>query len=261
MELGLKGRVAVVTGASRGIGRAIALALAEEGCDLAVAARDGEALERLAADARSRLGSRVIVHAADLRLADKPAGLVAAALAEFGRLDIVVNNAGATKRGSVFDLTDADFEDGFALKFHCAVRLTRAAWPHLKESGGSIINIIGVGGHHGAAEFAVGGAVNAALQNFTKAMADQGVRDGVRVNAINPGWIETDRLTGRLAARAVAEGLTDAEVRRRSLAELGVRRFGRPDEIAQLACFLASPRAEYLHGALIDADGGETRHL
>jgi 3-oxoacyl-[acyl-carrier protein] reductase len=261
MELGLTGKIAIVTGASRGIGRAIALELAREGCDIVAAARDGAALEKLKDDIRTGFGRRTLVQPTDLREPEAAAKVVAAATAEFSRLDIVVNNAGATKRGNFFTLTDADFLDGFALKFHAAVRLTRTAWPHLKKTGGAIVNIAGVGGRHGAAEFAIGGAVNSAVLNFTKAMADLGIEDGVRVNAINPGWIETDRLTTRLAARAKAEGIDDAEVRRRSLAELGVRRFGRPEEIAQLVCYLASAPAAYLQGALIDADGGETRYL
>lgn len=261
MDLGLTGKVAVVTGASRGIGRSIALELAREGCDIVATARDAAALESLRQEVRETFRRRAVGHAADLRDPNAAMKLVAATMAEFGRLDIVVNNAGATKRGKFFALTDADFEDGFALKFYGAVRMTRAAWPHLKKSGGCIVNIAGVGGRHGAAEFAIGGAVNSAVLNFTKAMADLGIEEGVRVNAVNPGWIETDRLKTRLAARAKAEGIDDAEVRRRSLAELGVTRFGRPEEIAQMVCFIASPTASYLQGALIDMDGGETRYL
>lgn len=261
MKLGLTGKVAIVTGASRGIGRSIALELAGEGCDVVAAARDAAALESLQQEIRAKFGRRTLVQACDLREADAAATVAAAAAKEFSHLDIVVNNAGATKRGNFFALTDADFEDGFALKFYAAVRLTRAVWPHLKKSGGCIVNIAGVGGRHGAAEFAIGGAVNSAVLNFTKCMADLGIEDGVRVNAINPGWIETDRLKTRLAARAKAEGIDDAEVRRRALAELGVRRFGRPEEIAQMVCFMASPVASYLQGALVDMDGGETRYL
>lgn len=260
MELGLEGKVAVVTGASRGIGRAIALELAKEGCDLIIAARDAAALAAVADEIREH-GRRALAQVADLRAADAPAKPIAAALAEFGRLDIVVNNAGATKRGSFFELSDADFQDGFALKFHGAVRLTRAAWPELRKTAGSIINIVGVGGLRGGANFTIGGAVNAAFLNFTKAMADLGIDDGVRVNAINPGWIETDRLTARLDAQAKAQGIDEDEARRRNLALLGVKRFGRADEIGQLACFLASSAASYIHGALIDIDGGATRHL
>jgi 3-oxoacyl-[acyl-carrier protein] reductase len=261
MELGLKGKIAIVTGASRGIGRAIAVELAREGCDIVAAARDSAALESLKDEIGATSGRRTMIKALDLREGDAAATVVASTMAEFDRLDIVVNNAGATKRGPFLSLSDADFLDGFALKFHAAVRLTRAAWPHLKRTAGCIVNIAGVGGRHGAAEFAIGGAVNSAVLNFTKAMADLGVADGVRVNAVNPGWIETDRLKTRLAARAKAEGIDDGEVRRRSLAELGVARFGRPDEIAHMVCFLASGPASYLQGALIDMDGGETRYL
>lgn len=261
MELGLSGKVAVVSGASRGIGRSIALELAREGCDIVATARDADALERLQHEIRTSFGRNTLTKAVDLREADAAAGVVAAAAAEFGHVDIIINNAGATKRGSFFALTDADFEDGFALKFYGAVRLTRAAWPHLRRIQGCIVNIAGVGGRHGGAEFTIGGAVNSAVLNFTKAMADLGIEEGVRVNAINPGWIETDRLKTRLAARAKADGLEEVEVRRRSLAELGVKRFGRPEEIARMVCFIASPAASYLQGALIDLDGGETRYL
>jgi len=261
MDLGLKGKVAIVTGASRGIGRSIAHELAKSGCEVVLAARDASALESLAAEIRNGLGRRALVQAAELREPDAAARIVAATVAELGAVDIVVNNAGATKRGDFFTLTDADFHDGFALKFYSAVRFTRAAWPYLKGRGGSIVNIVGVGGRQGSAQFTIGGSVNAALLNFTKAMADRGVEDGVRVNGINPGWIETDRLKTRLAARAKAEGLPEEEIRRRSLAELGVKRFGDPGEIAQLACFLVSGAAAYIHGALIDIDGGETRYL
>lgn len=262
MDLNLSGKTALVTGASRGIGAAIARELAREGVHVCLAARDKAKLDEVASSITAISGSnRTTVIAGDLRQPAAAKDAVDAAVAAFGRLDIVVNNAGATKRGNFFALTDADFLDGFALKFHAAVRLTRAAWPHLKKSGGAVVNIAGVGGRHGAAEFAIGGAVNSAVLNFTKAMADLGIEDGVRVNAINPGWIETDRLTTRLAARAKAEGIDDAEVRRRSLTELGVKRFGRPEEIAQLVCYLVSAPAAYLQGALIDADGGETRYL
>ena len=262
MDLGLKGKTAVVTGASRGIGRGIALELAKEGCDVALVARDASALEGLASEIRNTLGRKALVVPADLRQVEAPAAVVEAVNREFGRIDVLVNNAGATKREDFFKLTDADFEDGFALKFFGNVRLTRAAWPRLKAQHGVIINIIGLGGHTALAEFTIGGSVNAALLNFTKAMSHQGIKDGVRVNAINPGSIETDRLKGRLAVQAKAEGIDDAEARKRNLARLGVARFGLPEEIGKAVCFLASPAAAaYANGAIIDVDGGQTRHI
>lgn len=260
MDLNLEGQAAIVTGASRGIGHAIALRLALEGMDVAIAARDASQLLRVKRQMEGP-GRRVLMHVEDLRQPSAARTLVDAAIESFGRLDLVVNNAGATKRGDFLALSDEDFSDGFALKFFGAVRLTRAAWPHLQKTGGSVINIAGVGARSGSAEFTIGGSVNAAMLNLTKALADRGVTDGVRVNAINPGSIATDRLTGRID-RVMAEfGLDREEAMRRMLAEHAVARFGEPDEIATAVAFLASRHAGYIQGALIDIDGGSTRAL
>ena len=257
MDLDLSGKVAIVTGASRGIGRAIAETLAAEGMRLVLAARSRELLEGLAAG----LGSECLVQALDLREAQSPAVLVAAAVAHFGRLDLLVNNAGATVRGDFLSLGEADWADGFALKLFAAVRCSRAAWPHLQQSQGSIVNIVGIGGRTGSAEFTIGGAVNAALLNLSKALADRGVHDGVRVNAINPGSITTERLHLRIRAYAAKHQLDEQTAAQRMAQEAGVARFGQPDEIAHAVAFLASAHASYLNGAILDIDGGQTRTL
>lgn len=259
MDLNIGGKTAIVTGASRGIGLAIAEALAESGVNVVLVARSAGELDAHAK--RLSRQTKALAHAADLREADAAEKAVAAALARFGRLDFLVNNAGATKRGEFASLTDADFLDGFALKFHGTARMTRAAWPALKASGGAIVNIVGVGGRSAAGDFAIGGSVNAALFNFTKAIAQPATRDGIRVNAINPGWIETDRLKTRLAQSAKDKGLDDTSARAAILAELKVGRFGQPADIAELVRILLSPRTAYVHGALIDCDGGLTRAI
>ena len=260
MDLNLTGKVALVTGASRGIGLAIAQRLAAEGMSLAVAARDEALLRALAAEIASH-GGETLVQATDLSKPDAPGLFVDAAAKRFGHIDLVVNNAGATKRGDFLTLSEQDWSDGFALKFLAAVRMCRSAWPHLVASGGSVVNIAGIGGRTGSAEFTIGGSVNAAVLNLTKCLADRGMRDGVRVNAINPGSIRTDRLTARIQQLARDKKLTEEEATRQTTERMGIARFGDPAEIANVVAFLASGQAAYLQGALIDVDGGQTRTL
>lgn len=253
----LNGKVAIITGASRGIGRAIALRLAAEGAQTVLCARDEAALTGVA----DKIGAGALVVPLDLRLPDSPAELVRLTVARFGRIDIVINNAGATKRGEFLELTDEDWADGYALKLHGAVRLTRAAWPYLRASGGMLLNIAGTGGRTPGAQFTIGGSVNAALLSFTKAMADCGVRDGVQVNAINPGTVRTERFTKRMAALAAERGIPLDEAETLFVRESRVTRPGEPEDIAGLAAFVVSPPGRFLHGALIDMDGGATKTL
>jgi 3-oxoacyl-[acyl-carrier protein] reductase len=257
MDLHLRGKVAIVTGASRGIGRAIAQLLFDEGMRVTLAARTRDQLISLAAPR----GDACLVQAVDLMQPDAPAAVVEATIARFGRLDVLVNNAGATKRGDFLTLPDADWTDGFALKFYGAMRCSRAAWPHLQASRGAIVNIVGIGGRTGSAEFAIGGAVNAALLNLTKALADRGVKDGVRVNAVNPGGIATDRLKTRIESFATERSLDPAAAEAEMAKSFGVARFGTPEEIARLVAMLASPQAAFCQGSIVDADGGQTRTL
>jgi len=257
MDLQLKGKIAIVTGASKGIGRAIAERLAAEGMQLVLAARSGNLLEQLAAE----LPGQHLVQALDLREPDAASELMAVTLDRFGGLDLLVNNAGATKRGDFLQLTDDEWADGFALKFFGAMRLSRAAWPHLMARRGSIVNIIGIGGRTGSAEFAIGGSVNAAAMNLTKVLADRGITDGVRVNAINPGAIATERLWVRIRNHAKEAGISEAEAEKVLPRLMAVERFGAPMEIANAVAFLASAPASYIQGAILDVDGGATRTL
>jgi 3-oxoacyl-[acyl-carrier protein] reductase len=197
----------------------------------------------------------------DLREATAAAEGVARAVAEFGGVDIVVNNAGATKRGEFLELTDEDWADGYALKLHGAVRLTRAAWPELRRRGGSVVNIAGTGGRTPGAEFTIGGSVNAAVLSFTKALADVGVRDGVQVNAVNPGTVRTGRFEKRMEALAAAQGLAREAAEGVFVRQQRVTRVGEPEDIAGLVAFLVGPEGRFLHGALIDMDGGATKSL
>jgi len=256
----LDGKIAIVTGASRGIGRAIALRLAQDGATLVLASRTAADLAKVAAEIRSHSAVATCV-AGDLRDPQFPPALVKAAMDAHAAIDIVVNNAGATKRGDFFELTDADWEDGFALKFMGAVRLTRAAWPHLKARVGSLLNIIGSGGRSPTPEFTIGGSVNGACLSFTKAIADIGLRDGVQVNAINPGRVRTDRFQKMLEEEAANHGGDLNATLEAIVRDSKIVRLGEPEDVANLAAFMVSPQSRYLQGSLIDLDGGQTKTI
>jgi NAD(P)-dependent dehydrogenase (short-subunit alcohol dehydrogenase family) len=246
--------IAVVTGANRGIGRAITVRLAADGAKLVICARDQGLLETTA----DEIGGACVVPI-DLRLPDSGQRVVEAALRAYGALDAVVNNAGATKRGDFETLTEEDWMDGYALKLFGAVRLTRAAWPHLRARRGSVVNIAGSGGRTPGAQFTIGGSVNAALLSFTKALADLGLRDGVQVNCINPGPVKTARFEKRLAQTAAENGVDLTAALEIFVREEKITHVGEPEDIAALVAFILSPHGRLLHGSLIDADGGLTK--
>jgi 3-oxoacyl-[acyl-carrier protein] reductase len=258
MDLGLSGRVALITGASRGLGRAIALRLAQEGMHVAVVARDRTSLDEVAAEIRA-LGVSALPIAADLTTAEAAAAVIAAVLAELGQLNLLVNNAGATRRGDFLQLADADWKDSFELKFFGAVRLVRGAWPHLQRARGMVLNIGGTGGIAAEAEFMIGGSVNAAIGLFTKALADRGVRDGVRVLAIHPGSFHTERLDARVRAHMAEHGLSFADAWESMRKAHDIARFGKPEELATLIAMLASDSIAFLQGSIIVMDGGQHR--
>ncbi|HEX4275613.1 MAG TPA: SDR family oxidoreductase [Bryobacteraceae bacterium] len=240
-------KTAIITGSNRGIGRAIAQRLARDGMNVVLCARDEALLNATAKE----IGANAATVPIDLRLPDSAAKVVDAAVARFGTLDVIVNNAGATKRGDFETLTDDDFIDGFALKYFSAVRMTRAAWPHLKKQRGAVVNIVGAGGRTPGAMFAIGGSVNAAVLSFTKAISEKGIHDGVQVNAINPGPVRTARLAAQLKD-------SPEEV---FLKEHRIARIGEPEDIAALVAFVLSPHGRLLQGSLIDADGGSTKTI
>jgi 3-oxoacyl-[acyl-carrier protein] reductase len=256
MELGLAGKAALVTGSSRGIGRGIATALADAGCNVVLTGRDQAALEEVA-EAIRRTGAKAAVVALDLRAEGAAEMLVDAARRELGGLDILVNNAGATKRGDFFTLADADWQDGFALKFFAHVRVARAAWPLLKQRRGSLVTIAGTGGRKPLADFTIGSSVNAACAAFTKALADLGKQDGVQVNCIHPSIVDTDRQRQRIKAAMESSGQPEATIREQMCRQMGTTRFGTPEDVASLVSFMVSQHATWLHGATIDLDGGE----
>jgi 3-oxoacyl-[acyl-carrier protein] reductase len=261
VDLGMRDKVALVTGGSKGIGRACAERLAAEGCDVMIVARTEADLEAAADAIAKASGRRIETCAADLRSPQGCEAAIGALKHAFGRLDILVNNAGATQSGDFCKLDDSVWEDGFALKFYAGVRLARALWPLLKDAQGAVVNVIGGASKTPSANFMIGGAVNAAITNFTKALAELGLRDGVTVNAVHPGMTVTGRLDALLNQRAAADSLSREAYEERELARSGLRRYGRPEDVASLVAYLASPLAEQIHGADLFVDGGATKTI
>lgn len=257
----LSGKSALVTGASKGIGKAIATRLAAAGADVALVARDERALSLAANEIASRHGVRAVAIAADLGVEASCLYAAESAIAQFGGLDILVNCAGDTKAGRFPDQPDADWTSGFALKFFGAVRLTRALWAPLKARQGTVINIGGGAAYTPAPGFMIGGAVNAALAHFSKALSKQGLVDDVNVNIVHPGATVTERLETLIRQEAAAEGVSEGEVRRRSQERAGIRRLATPEDIAETVAFLCSPRARHIQGVGIAVDGGATPGL
>jgi NAD(P)-dependent dehydrogenase (short-subunit alcohol dehydrogenase family) len=256
----LNGKVALVTGAGGGLGTAIAKRFAVEGASLMCADRDGARAEATAS-AIAKAGGSARAFRADVGDPVECEAQVGETVRQFGRIDILVNNAGTTKRGDFLELTDADWEDGYALKFFAHVRLARAAWPLLVDAKGALVTIGGTSGRMPIAQFTIGSSVNSAAAAFSKALADRGKTDGVQVNTIHPSHVETERLWRRIKLDMDRTGQDEAAVRREHLDHLGIMRFGTPEDIGGLIAFMVSPRGRWLHGATIDMDGGEVKGM
>lgn len=252
-----EGKVVVVSGGSRGIGRAIALAFARESAQIVLAAANAANLAA-AAKLVAAAGPEPMTIAADLRTLAGCESVSAEVNKRFGRCDVLINNAGATKGGKFLEQPDDAWSDGFALKFHAAVRLTRLFWPLLKAAHGNIVNIIGGAARTPGPDFLIGGAVNAAMGNFAKGLTAMGNRDDININVIHPGQTQTDRVEQLFAQFAKAQNKTVEQVREESLVKSGLRRIGQPEDVAELALFLCSPRARHIHGTAIAVDGGGT---
>ena len=206
-------------------------------------------------------GGTAHVFVADL-LRDGAANELAQAVEQkCGRLDILVNNAGAVRRGNFCQTPEKDWHAGFGLKFFAHVWLSRALWPLLKQNGGSVVFISGIGARVPVADYMIGAAVIGASLAFMKALAEHGKRDGVQVLAVNPGSVETDRFRHRLDIIMRRTGLDEAAAKERHRRELDITRFGTPADIGSLVSFAVSPHGRWLHGTAIDMDGGQVDPL
>ena len=249
MDLELRGKWALVTGASKGIGAAVAQVLAEEGCHLHLAARNDEALTALAESLQTVHGVQVEVHVIDLRNRAQRRQLAD----NCGTIDILVNNAGDIPGGTLQDIDEDRWRQAWELKVFGYIDLTRAVYARMQAQGhGAIVNIIGLAGERFDAGYIAGSSANAALMAFTRALGGRSMEHGIRVAGINPGSIRTDRIITLLKTRAQAK-FGDESRWEELAAQMSM---GQPREIADVAAFLASKRASYVSGAVLAVDGG-----
>jgi NAD(P)-dependent dehydrogenase (short-subunit alcohol dehydrogenase family) len=252
--------VAVVTGASQGIGRATALRLAKDFSALVLIARNGEALKEVAAEVKSS-GADPLAFALDLSVRESAETLIKGTLDRFGRIDALLNIAGAVPQIDLFEMTDEQWQSGLELKLHGARRLTILAWEALKASKGSVVLISGSAALDPKPGFAAVATINAAIIALAKAFAEQGIKDGIQVNSVVPGPVMTDRRKSFMGKWAPAHGMTVEETTKKFPAEAGISRYGTPEEVADLIAFLVSPAAKWLTGTSVRIDGGEIKGI
>jgi 3-oxoacyl-[acyl-carrier protein] reductase len=256
----MKNTVAIVTGASQGIGRSTAIRLAQDFPHIVLVARNSAALNEVADLVRQK-GAESLSIPLDLSQVESTEAVIKTTLDRFGRIDALLNIAGAVPQIDLFEMTDEQWRAGMELKFHGARRLTLRAWDALKANKGSVVFMSGSAALDPKPAFAAVASTNAAIIALAKAFAEQGIKDGVQVNSIIPGAVMTDRRRSFLEKWAPTHNMSVDQAMRKFPDEAGISRYGQPEEIAELLAFMVSPAAKWMTGTSVRMDGGETKGI
>jgi 3-oxoacyl-[acyl-carrier protein] reductase len=252
--------VAIVTGASQGIGRATAIRLSRDFSAVVLVARNLQSLNETAAHVKAA-GAEPLVLELDLSKPSSAQTVVSLTLERFGRIDALLNIAGAVPQIDLFEMTDEQWDGGMALKLHGARRLTLHAWDALKATQGAVVLTSGNSALFPKAPYAAVGTINAAIVALAKAFCDRGLKDGVQVNSVLPGPVMTGRRRSYLEKWAPAHKVSLEDATQKFLSDAGISRYGEPEEIADLMAFLVSPAARWMTGAALRMDGGEVKSI
>lgn len=262
MDLGLKGKVAIIGGASKGLGRACADVLAEEGANVVICSRTKSDLEKAAEEIRAATGSEVLAFAGDLDKNETIVELVKATIERFGRLDILVNNSGGPPHGNAVTATEENWEISIQRSLLYFTRMCREGIPHMKEQGGgSIINILSNSVYTPIFNLALSGATRMGVVAYAKSLADEVGPDNILVNNVCPGSILTERMLSNVVDKAKHEGISIEDGKKQRAAKAALKRLGEPREMAYLVAFLASDKSTYTTGTTIRVDGGSARSV
>jgi 3-oxoacyl-[acyl-carrier protein] reductase len=262
MDLELNGKVAIIGGASKGLGRACADVLAEEGMKLTICSRTRDDLEQAAEEIRDATGADVMAFSGDLEKYDTIKELINATVQRFGRIDIMVNNSGGPPLARSYNATEEQWETAVQRSLFFFARMSREAVPHLKKQGGGrIVNILASTVYQPIPNLALSGATRMGVVAFAKSLADEVGRDGILVNNVCPGSILTERMLSNVTARAQELGISVDEGLAQRASETAVGRIGEPKELAYLVAFLASGKSSYITGTTILVDGGLVRSV